>query len=109
MKSGKQFSKLISNKPDILLLHYPPVGYFDKIKAKIHGMHNKSAGVGYYNIGIKKYKPALVLMGHMHEYQGKKNIERSLIVATGAAHDNKAVVIDFDNIKKKVKSVKFLK
>ncbi|MCK5342684.1 MAG: hypothetical protein KAR20_04730, partial [Candidatus Heimdallarchaeota archaeon] len=51
--------------------------------------------------------PALVLCGHMHEYQGKKRLGESLIVNPGAACDGKCAIIDFDE--GKVRGVRFMK
>ncbi|MBR9701988.1 hypothetical protein GOV13_03630 [Candidatus Pacearchaeota archaeon] len=58
---------------------------------------------------IDKWRPRLVLCGHMHEHQGTDKIGKSLILNSGPAFESKAVVIDIDeNMKKKIK-VKFIK
>lgn len=56
---------------------------------------------------IKKYKPSLVICGHMHENQGKQRLGKTWIVNPGAALDGKAALIEID--KDKIKNIKFLK
>jgi len=58
---------------------------------------------------IKELKPELTICGHMHENQGKCKIGKTMIVNPGAANEGKAAVIDIDDKKRKVKSIKFLK
>lgn len=110
-KSERKLYSLINRtkKPRIFVLHYPPKGYFDKITNKNNPFHGKSAGIKFFSKAIKKYKPSLVLCGHMHEYQGKRKIGDTIIVAVGATHDGKAAIIDFDEKKNKVKEVEFLR
>ena len=93
----------------IFLFHYPPKGFFDIIKDKKNPHHGESAGISFFFQAIKKYKPSLVLCGHMHEYQGKKKLGQTLIVATGAASEGKAAVIEFDEEKEKIRKVRFIK
>ena len=92
----------------IFLFHYPPKGFFDVIKDKKNPHHGESTGINFFLQAIKKYKPSLVLCGHMHEHQGKKKLGDTLIVATGAASEGKASVIEFDGEKGKVRKVRFL-
>ncbi len=95
---------------DIFLTHYPPQGYFDVVKYKgKNPMNGKHIGFKPYTEFIRKYKPKLVICGHMHEHQGKKKLGESLIVSTGSAQEGKATVIDFDEEKGKVKKVRFIK
>ena len=104
----KRFMKLIKSKPDILLTHFNPLNYLDKMRAKGFALSGSNMGVGYFNIGIKKYKPKLVICGHLHENQGKQKLGKTMIVNTGAAADGKAAIIDIDEKSKKIK-VKFIK
>jgi len=93
-----------------LFAHYPPAGYFDKVKYKgKNPMNGKHVGFEGYTEFINKKKPALFICGHMHEYQGVKNVGKTVIVATGSAKEEKAAIIDFDGVMKKVKSVRFLR
>src|SRR3989344_1923330 len=80
----------------IFLIHYPAYGYFDLIQDKKNPMYQRHVGWEPYNTIIKKYKPGVVLCGHMHEYQGKKMLGNSIIVATGAAKDGRAVVLNVE-------------
>lgn len=103
---------LMRKKPSegfVFLAHCPPYGYFDKIKFKDSPMHGKRGGFEPYISIIKKYKPSLFICGHIHEYQGKKRLGNTLIITTGAAQDGKAAIIDFDEKKKKVGRIKFIK
>ena len=45
----------------------------------------------------------------MHENQGKVKIGKTLVVNGGAAADGECAIIDFDEGKGRVKSVKFVK
>ena len=65
--------------------------------------------VAVYFSDIKKYKPLLVVCGHIHENQGKKRLGRSWIINTGAACDGKAAIIETDDKKKKIKNIRFLR
>jgi len=58
---------------------------------------------------IDKYPPAICVGGHLHENQGRCKIGKSLVINTGGAFEGKCCVIDFDETKGKVKSVKFVK
>jgi Icc-related predicted phosphoesterase len=106
----KHIMKYSKRPVDILLAHYPAYGYFDKVRYKGgNPMNGKHVGFKGYTKFIEKNRPALFICGHMHEYQGKKKMGDTLIVATGAAHDGKAAVIDFDEEKGRVKNVRFVK
>ena len=99
------------NKPEnfIFLTHYTPYKILDKIKLKSSPMHGKPAGFEPYNQIIKKYSPILAVCGHMHENPGKKMLGKTLIVNPGPAFEGKAALIDIDEAKKKVKSIKFFR
>ena len=64
-------------------------------------MTGKSAGIGFFREAIKKYEPKLVLCGHMHEYQGKKMLGKSLVVNPGEAGSGKFAVIDYPSLRVK--------
>lgn len=105
----KLFARKKVGKESIFAIHYTPYRYFDKIKSKSSPMHGRNVGWEPYNKVIKKYKPLVVLCGHMHEYQGVRRMGKSLIVATGAASEGKGAVIEFDDKKNKVKKVRFIR
>ncbi len=108
-KETKQIMKHGKKDIDILFTHYPPQGIFDIVRFKGENPFNrKHIGFNGYIKFIKKYKPRLVICGHMHEYQGKKKFRDTLIVTTGAAKDGKAAIIDIPEKKGKIK-VKFIK
>jgi Icc-related predicted phosphoesterase len=97
------FSRLKKTKGEkIFLLHYPPLGAFDIIKdTKDNPMNGKSAGVRFFREAIKKYKPKLVLCGHMHEYQGAKRLGSSLVINPGDAEKGKYAIVDYPSLKVK--------
>lgn len=108
-KSKKKLFELLNLKGNkILILHYPPKGYFDIINSKGNVSNGNSAGVGFFREAIEKFKPSLVLFGHMHEYQGMKKLGNSVLINPGCAVKGKGSIIDFDENKGKVKRVKFI-
>jgi len=108
-KLYRLFSKYKPEKNFIFLIHYPPYKIMDKIKYKGSPMNKKRGGFLPYNKIIKKYKPLLVVNGHMHEYQGKCKIGKTIVVNPGLAQAGKAAMIEVDEKAKKVKSVKFIR
>ena len=90
----------------IFVFHYPPYGVFDIIKDKKNPMDGESAGVKFYSEAIKKYKPKLVLCGHMAEYQGVKRLHNVPVINPGDAEKGKCAIL---NIKKDYIQVKFIK
>ena len=97
-------SKIKKNKnPRIFIFHYPPYGVFDIIRdRKDNPMNGKSAGVKFFTEVIKKYKPKLVLCGHMHEYQGAKKFHGSLVVNPGDGQKGKYAIVDYPSLKVRV-------
>ena len=95
----KRFGK---TKVDIFVPHYPPKGVFDIIKDKGNSFHGKSAGIPIFTEAIRKYKPKLVLCGHMHEYQGAKKLGKSIVVNPGEGDKGMYAVVDWPNLKVKV-------
>lgn len=92
----------------IFVFHYPPQGAFDIIRdKKDNPMNGKSAGIKFFTEAIKKYKPKLVLCGHMHEYQGAKNLHGALVVNPGDAEKGKYAIVDIDDDNSKKIKVKF--
>jgi len=110
-KVGKIFFNLMkkADKKEvdkIFVFHYPPKGIFDIIKDKNNPMDGESAGVRYYSEAIKKYKPKLVLCGHMHEYQGMKKLYGVPVINPGDAGEGKYALIEIDDDTGKIK-IKF--
>lgn len=96
-------------KKSIFILHYPPRGVFDIIKDKKNPYYGGSTGIDFYRKAIIKKKPFLVLCGHMHEYQGKKKLGESLVVNPGEGSKGEFAIIDINEKKREVNSVKFIK
>ncbi|MEI6731183.1 MAG: metallophosphoesterase [archaeon] len=95
-KTKRLLSRLMKKgKPEILVLHYPPKGVFDIIHDKSNPYNGKSAGIDMFRQAVLKYKPRLVLCGHMHEYQGAKRLGKSLVVNPGDAEKGKYAIVDF--------------
>lgn len=107
----KLFNLFKAKKPKdfIFLIHYTPYKIFDKANYKSSPMRGKHVGFEPYNRIIKKYKPFLVICGHMHEYQGMKKLGKTLIVATGPASEGKAAIIGIDEKKRKILNVRFIR
>ena len=105
------FNLFKAKKPKdfIFLIHYTPYKIFDIAHYKSSPMHGKHVGFEPYNQIIRKYKPLLVICGHMHEYQGMKKLGKTMIVATGPAFEGKAAIIEIDEKKRKVINVKFIR
>ena len=109
-KSRKHFFKILKKTSGerIFVFHYPPKGVFDIIRdKKDNPMNGKSAGIDFFAEAIKKYKPKLVLCGHMHEYQGLKYLHGSPVINPGDAEKGKCAIINLDGNKKI--GVKFIK
>jgi Icc-related predicted phosphoesterase len=107
-KETSQIMKYNKKRVDILFAHYPPFGFFDIVKYKGENpMKGKHIGFKGYTKFIKKNQPKLFICGHMHEYQGIKKLGKTLIIATGAARDGKAAIIEIE--KERIKSIKFIK
>jgi Icc-related predicted phosphoesterase len=76
-------------KSTILMTHCPPKGYRDEV-------------VGRGNMGceaiariVKKYKPRLVISGHIHEAYGIDDIgDDTIVVNPGAGKDGRAAIIE---------------
>lgn len=112
-KDSNKLDKLFFNKKPkrdfIFVVHYTPYGIFDKVKFKQSPMYGKHIGWMPYNKIINKYKPQIVICGHMHEYQGVKKLAKTNVVAIGPASEGKATIININDKTRKVKSIKFLK
>lgn len=110
-KAKKKMNSLIREigKKSIFILHYPPYGVFDKISDKKNRFHGKHVGIDFFRNTILKKKPLLVLCGHMHEYVGKKKLGNSWVVNPGEGSKGKFAIVDLDEDKWKIKSIKFIK
>ncbi len=110
IRDERKLNKLLKKeKPGkfIFLIHYTPYKIFDKITNKKSPMYGKNMGFKPYNEIIRKYKPILVICGHLHENQGKQKLGKSWIVNPGAAYNGKAALIELEG--ERVKSIRFLR
>ena len=60
---------------------------------------------GKFPVKLRK----LAIGGHLHENQGRCRIGKTVVVNDGAALDRECCVVDFDEVKRKVKRVEFVK
>lgn len=96
-------------KNRIFVLHYPPKGIFDIIKdKKSNPMNGKSSGIGFFREAILKFRPSLVLCGHMHEYQGWKRLGKSIVINPGEASKGKYSIVEVDEVSGKVGKIKIV-
>ena len=95
----------------ILVSHNVPYGKLDGIKTKEidKKLKRKHYGSKLARRLIDKYQPILTLAGHMHENPGKAKLGKTIVINPGAAVDGKAAIVEIDEIKGKVKNVRFIK
>ncbi len=110
-RAEKKMNSLLGkiNKKSIFIFHYPPLGVFDIITDKKNPFHGGSTGVDFFREAVIKKKPFLVLCGHMHEYQGKKKLGKSLVVNPGEGSEGEFAIVDIDEKEGKVESIKFIR
>jgi Icc-related predicted phosphoesterase len=95
-------------KPIIFLTHNCP--YMTKLdKIKKGPQKGKHYGSYLEKQMIKKYKPELVLCGHMHENFGKDKLYGNLVINSGAALNEEFVVLEFPPKKGGKLKVRFCK
>lgn len=111
-KLFKKYSKENKEGRLIFVNHTTPYNTkLDKIRdkkapEKVQGKHY---GSKIFRRLIDKYQPTLAIAGHFHENQGKCMLGKTLIINPGAAVDSKCAIVDFDEIKGRVKKVEFVK
>jgi len=99
----------ISNKkyPTIFISHNVPYNTkLDIIKDKRNYAYNKHLGSYVAKKFCEKYKPLICIGGHVHEGVGKDKIGKTIVINPGYGK-NAQVLIDIDENKGKIKSVKF--
>jgi Icc-related predicted phosphoesterase len=83
-----------------LLTHHPPrTNKTDLALGKIH------AGLREINLLIEKYKPKLVMHGHIHESPGFEYLGETLIVNPGPLYQGRYAVIDTEEMKVQIKKL----
>lgn len=97
-----KLNKLLKeNLKSVLIAHNPPYGYVDKAYTGEH------VGSKILLNAIKKYKPRLVLCGHIYEAKGKAKIGKTIVYNLGWHGDY--VVFDLNKDKIKLVESNFLK
>jgi putative phosphoesterase len=91
----QQLEKIKNSMIDFYLLaHHPPrTNTTDLALGRIH------AGLREINLLIEKYKPKLVMHGHIHESPGFEYLEETLIVNPGPLYQGKYAIIDTEKMK----------
>lgn len=99
-KARKKLFSLLrkSDRTDILVLHYPPEGIFDIIRDRKNPYHGESAGVSIFREAVKKFRPRIVLCGHMHEYKGMKKLCGVPIINPGEGARGNYAIIDLEKV-----------
>jgi Icc-related predicted phosphoesterase len=105
-----KFRKENKERKLIFISHVPPYNTkIDIIHAK--KAHKKVKGKHYgsklFKRLLQKYQPVLSISGHIEESKGKDKIGKTIILNAGSSHHGDYVLIDLDENKGKVRSVKF--
>lgn len=111
--SNKIFLKLKNNYknkeslPTIFITHNIPNNTaLDIIKNKKSYAYKKHLGSTVARQFVDKFQPMLCVGGHIHENRGKCKIRKTIVINPGYG-ENAQVLVDIDEIKGKVRSVKF--
>jgi Icc-related predicted phosphoesterase len=99
-------------KPIIFLTHNTPYKTkLDTIKIKYNNNKILKEHYGSYleKEIIKRFKPLIVISGHIHENQGKDKIKETTLINPGAVLDNKYSIINLNEKNNKIKEIKFIK
>ena len=83
----------ISKERMVLMLHAPAYGFNDVIPSEI-----SVGSKGILDI-VKKYRPKLVLSGHIHESFGMKEDDGTVFINPGAVKDGRCAVVSIDGDK----------
>ena len=92
---NKNFAKAKKiGKPIIFLTHNCPYKTLDKLQQG----PSKGEHYGSYleRLMIQKFKPEIVICGHIHETRGKAKLGKSKIINPGAILENKFAILDID-------------
>ncbi len=73
---------------DVLVTHVPPLGILDRTFMGTHG------GSRSVLEAVKRWKPSLVVSGHIHEARGVENVEGTVFVNPGPAAKNYGALIE---------------
>lgn len=92
LQEDEIFSKLdaVSKNGMVLMVHAPAYGFNDVIPT---GMSVGSKGI--LDI-VKKYRPKLVLSGHIHESFGRKEADGTTFINPGALKDGRCAIVSIE-------------
>ncbi len=77
----------------VLVLHFPVMGHLDEVPGGIH-----TGSTGAHKI-VEKYKPGLVISGHIHETTGTKTDEKGIIYLNpGPIGEGYGALVDIEKI-----------
>ncbi len=79
------------DKPLIMLSHSPPKGYFDEVS---RGLHIGSECILKL---MKKWKPCLLICGHVHEFEGHTTVGNTEIVKLPPAKAGRVMEITLNH------------
>ncbi len=103
-KLQRLFSKIKNRERAIVLAHDIPYGIFDI--AELGPFKGRHIGDRIILEFLQKYQPLIYICGHMHEYQGLKYLNKTMVINPGAAQFGRFAVLELDN-DKGFKDVKF--
>ena len=108
-KIFKKFRKENKQRKVIFISHIVP--YNTKLDKIGKHAHKEVRGQHYGSILmkdiVKKFQPTMAFGGHIHEGIGRVRIGRTLVINPGAAHEGKAVIVEFVN--GRTKEIKLIK
>jgi hypothetical protein len=82
--------KKLLDKKSVLVSHIPPYGAQDKIFIGLHGGNKELREI------VDKYKPRLVLCGHIHEDPGFTNIDKTTVVNCSMGKHGEGAIIEIN-------------
>ena len=83
--------KDLLKEKSVIVTHKPPYGAQDKIFIGMHGGSKDLRDI------IEKYKPCLVLCGHIHEDPGFTNIGNTIVVNCSMGKRGEGALIELNN------------
>jgi len=89
MQIGAIMENVGVDERTILISHPPPKGIFDMVG-------NVNVGSEAVRTLIREKKPLMVLCGHIHEHEGQKIVDETLVIKLGAAEQRRAAMITID-------------
>ncbi|HIH22831.1 TPA: hypothetical protein HA238_03825 [Candidatus Micrarchaeota archaeon] len=94
-----QMRSLPIDSNTILLLHVPPLGFFDEVNGPRGSQHIGSSSVLQI---IEEKKPFVVFCGHVHENEGVAMIDNTYVIKVPAAKLGKYGIAEIDDKTRKV-------